>query len=130
MLSLAAARLEAGELQAAEETVTKAVADAARQRLPLGLVDALRIQGAIVGRRGASEEAESRLGRAIRLAEEITYPWGEARARFELGRVFARMGEMDRAGEELAAAGAIFEKLGAEPYRVRAAGELAAQPRR
>lgn len=126
---LASTRLEVGDLKGAEEAITKAVAEATRQRVPVGLVDALRIQGAIAGRRGAWEEAGSRLGRAIQLAHDITYPWAEARALYEFGLVFARKGEHDRAREHLEAASAIFATLGAEPYRIRADQAITA-PRR
>ena len=125
LLLVAATRLEAGDLEGAEEAVTKALADATRHRLPVALVDALRIQGAIAGRRDAWEEGEARLQRAVELAHNITYPWGEARALYEFGRISARRGEGDRAEEQLAAASAIFAALGAEPYRVRADEALA-----
>ena len=64
--------------------------------------------------------------RAVQLAQEITYPWGEARALHEAGLLVARRGDSDRAREQLEAASAIFEKLGAEPYRVRTDGAIAA----
>jgi tetratricopeptide (TPR) repeat protein len=129
LLFLASTRLEVGDLTGAEEAAAKALADATRQRLPIGLVDALRIQGAIAGRRGVWEEAETRLRRAVQLAHDITYPWGEARTLHEFGLLLAGRGENDRAREQLEAASAIFRKLGAEPYRARADQAIAALSR-
>ena len=71
LLLVGSARLEAGDLDLAEEAIAKVVADTTRQRLPIGLVDA---------RRGAREEAETSLRHAVQLAGEIVYPWGQARA--------------------------------------------------
>jgi hypothetical protein len=103
----------------AEESISKVVADATRQRLPVALVDALRIQGAIAGERESWEEADQRLGRAIQLAHDIVYPWGEGRALYEWGVVSARRGAPDRARELLMEASSLFSRLGAEPYRAR-----------
>jgi tetratricopeptide (TPR) repeat protein len=125
LLLLASTRVEVGDLHGAEEAVMKAAADATRQRLPVGLVDALRIQGAIAGRRGAWDEAERHLQRAVSLSLDITYPWGEARAHDELSRMLARKGEPAQAVEELAAAASLFAHLGAEPYRARAEQAIA-----
>ncbi|HZS93929.1 MAG TPA: AAA family ATPase [Chloroflexota bacterium] len=119
LLSLAAARLEVGDLNAAEETIARAVADATRQRLPIGLVDATRIQGAIAARRGMWEDAERHLHRAIQLAHDISYRWGEARALYEYGLALSRQGQSTRAANQLRAAAAIFKTLGAEPYSAR-----------
>jgi len=120
LLSLGAARLATGDLDGADDVAMKAIAEVTRQRLPVGLVDALRIQGAIAAQRHKWEDAESRLQRAVDLARDITYPWGEARALYEYGLAFAAKGEAHRAREQLEAASAIFQRLGAEPYRVRA----------
>jgi tetratricopeptide (TPR) repeat protein len=129
LLFLASARLAVGDLQEAREVSAKAVADATSQRLPVALVDALRIQGAIAGRRGMWEEGELRLQRAVQLAHDITYPWGEARALHEFGALSAGRGEYDRAREQFEAASAIFTKLGAEPYRARTDRAIAALQR-
>jgi hypothetical protein len=126
LLFLAATRLQVDDLDGAEEAIATAVADATRQRLSVGLVDALRIQGAIAGRRGMREDGESRLRRAVQLAREITYPWGEARALHESGVLSAGSGEDDRAREQLEAASAIFGTLGAEPYRAMTEQAIAA----
>jgi tetratricopeptide (TPR) repeat protein len=120
LLLVASVRLEVGDLDGAEAAITRAVGDSTRQRLPIGLVDALRVQGAIAARRGVREEAKTCLRRAAQLAREITYPWGEARALYELGLLRAHLGQPDGALEQLAAASAIFGRLGAEPYRARA----------
>lgn len=126
VLLVASTRVQVGDLEGAEEAVAKAVADATRQRLPVALVDALRIQGAIAGQRGAWDEAALRLERAVQLAHDIVYPWGEARALFESGLMSARRDESDRAREQLHAASDIFAELGAVPYQARADQAVAA----
>lgn len=126
LLILGAARLETGDLTGSEDVIDKVLADATRQRLPVGLVDALRIQAGIAGRRSTWKEAEQRLQRAVGLAQDVTYPWGEARALYELGLVSTRRGAHGRAREQLARASAIFRRLGAEPYCARSDAALAA----
>jgi hypothetical protein len=63
------------------------------------------------------------------LARDITYPWGEARARHEWGLASLQNGEHEQARAQLAAAASLFTRLGAEPYRVQAEQTLAALDR-
>jgi tetratricopeptide (TPR) repeat protein len=121
LVSLAAIRMEAGDLRGAQDAVVKVVAVATQERLPVVLVDARRVQGAIARKQGAWDEAETQLEMAIRQARDIGYLWGEARALYQLGALHAQRGDPDRVRECLNAASAIFERLGAEPYCARAA---------
>jgi ATP/maltotriose-dependent transcriptional regulator MalT len=120
LLAVAATNLATGDLMAAEDAATRAVAEMVRQRLPVGTVDALRIQGTIACRRGDLEAAVEPLQVALQMARNITYPWGEARALYESGLMCATRGDTRLAREQLGLASAMFEHLGAEPYRLRA----------
>jgi hypothetical protein len=46
----------------------------------------------------------------------MPYPYGEARARFEWGRMLAQDGGAEQARHLLDEALAIFQRLGAQPY--------------
>jgi tetratricopeptide (TPR) repeat protein len=127
LVSLAATRAEAGDLQGAQDAVIKAVAVATEERLPVILVDAHRAQAVIARRRGAWDDADAHAEQAINQAHDITYPWGEARALYERGALHLERGSLDRAREYLDRATTIFKQLGAEPYRARA--ELLAETR-
>ncbi|HZU14732.1 MAG TPA: AAA family ATPase [Chloroflexota bacterium] len=118
LVALAATSVEAGDLDTAQDSIIKVVAQATQQRLPLVLADAHRVQGAIGRKRGDWENAQSHLERAVSLARDITYPWGEARALGECGQLYARLGRTAEAREHFQAAAAIFGRLGAEPYRL------------
>jgi tetratricopeptide (TPR) repeat protein len=95
------------------------MAEVTGQRLSAGLVDALRLRGLIATQRGAWEEAAGHFQRAIQLAREVTYPWGEALALYHCGLMWGRRGELDHARTQLRAARAIFARLGAEPHRAK-----------
>jgi tetratricopeptide (TPR) repeat protein len=125
LLSLAAAYLANGDLDAAEDAAAKAVTEVTQQRLPAGLVDALRLQGAIAREQGNWNQAESVLGRAIELARDINYPWGEARLLHEYGSLHARRGDAGKACLHFGEAVSIFEGLGADPYRRKSEQALA-----
>jgi tetratricopeptide (TPR) repeat protein len=116
LLSLASTYLGTGDLPRAEDVVTKAWAVALRDRVPLGQVEALRVQGAIAARACRWEEAESRFQRGLTRASEACYPWGEARILYERGLAHTRKGESLLAKEDLGRARTLFEKLGAQPY--------------
>ena len=97
LLALGSAYVASGNLDGAEDAAAKAVAEVTRQRLPTGLVDALRLQGTIAIHRGAWHEAQAHLQRAIQLARDITYPWGEAQALYHYGLMWAHREAPDRA---------------------------------
>jgi tetratricopeptide (TPR) repeat protein len=117
LLSLASTYLATGDLTRAEEVATKALAVALRERVPLGQVETLRVQGAIAAHACQWEEAESRFQRGLTRASEAGgYPWGEARILYERVLAYTHKGESLLAGEELSKSRALFEKLGAQPY--------------
>jgi len=64
---------------------------------------------------GLPEEAAPLLRQAIRGWEKLGLPYDLARARLELGRALAAMGDVDAAGLQFRAARDAFNELGAEP---------------
>jgi tetratricopeptide (TPR) repeat protein len=120
LVCFAATCVEAGDLRSAQDAVIKAVGVATQQRLPVILVDAHRVQAAIAREHGAWEDAESHIELAIGQSRDIAYPWGEARALYDYGALLVQEGDNARAVEKLREATAIFERLGARPYRMRA----------
>jgi tetratricopeptide (TPR) repeat protein len=119
LLPLAWTYLEIKNLSGAEETAAQAFAEATRQGIPMGQVEALRIQGMIATRKEDWEKAAHCFRRAVERAREITYPWGEARALYECGLLYAQRGEAPQAREQLVAARLLFERLGSRPYIAR-----------
>jgi tetratricopeptide (TPR) repeat protein len=103
----------------AEDTAAKAFADATRQRVPVGQVEALRIQGMIAARKEDWEKAEQCFRHAVERAHEIAYPWGEARTLYEYGLLHAQKGDAPQAREQLEVARVLFERLGSRPYIAR-----------
>jgi tetratricopeptide (TPR) repeat protein len=123
---LAWARLESGDLVNAAQAAKDAVREAAAEEHRLTLVEALRIQGMVLTRRGRWEEAEASLRDAMTHAATMPYPYAEARALYGYGRMQSRRGAPDLAGERLQEALAIFQRLGAKPYLERTEQALAA----
>jgi class 3 adenylate cyclase/tetratricopeptide (TPR) repeat protein len=119
LLPLAWAYLEVGDVDAAHHAADRATEEAARQRTPVGRVEALRIQGVIASRQTQWEAAEAHFRAALSRGEEITYPWGQARALYGLGLMYSRMGDRERAEENFGRARTIFERLGAGAYLER-----------
>jgi Flp pilus assembly protein TadD len=117
LLALAWTYLENGDVGAADEAAAGALREASRQRVPVGQVEALRLQGMIAGRQGHWQAAAGSLGQALERAREIAYPWGEARTLYALGVMDAHHGRPDQAREHLRRAEALFARLGAHAYR-------------
>jgi len=122
LLPLAWAYLEVGDAEAASSAATKAAAEAARQKSPVGQIETLRMQGIIASRQGRWQDAEDSFKQALRRSTEISYPWGEARSLYGLGLMYGRMGE-DPSGC-LSRCDAIFQRLGARTYQARVAETL------
>jgi tetratricopeptide (TPR) repeat protein len=125
LVPLAWARLELGDLGAAQEAVqmaTAAVDVAHPTETNLGVndahlfTDALRMRGMILAREGKREGAEQAFVEAVTMAQPMPYPYAEARALCEWGRMLVDVGELERARSRLEEALAIFERLGARPY--------------
>jgi tetratricopeptide (TPR) repeat protein len=124
LLPLAWTYLEVGDTAAASSAAALAAAEAARQRSPVGQIETLRIQGVIASRQGKWDDAEDSFGQALRRSQEISYPWGQARALYGLGLMYFRMGAEADSRTHLGRADAIFQRLGAQTYRARVAETL------
>ena len=74
--------------------------------------------------RGAWAESIQHLEEGVRTAEAIGSPLPEGRSRYELGLLWKRKEEKDKAKEQLLAAIAIFERIGAAKWLERAKDAL------
>jgi hypothetical protein len=72
--------------------------------------------------------AENCFEEAVTRARALPSPYAEGCARYEWGRMLARQGEPGRAEEQLQAALAILEPLGAQPFIQRTQNALASLP--
>lgn len=118
------AYLELGEVDRADGVLSHLLG-AAGNRFPLVLVDALRVQGMVLARRGQQSGAERAFDEAIALARRMEYPYAEAAALYQLGLMEMRRGDRAQALESLIAARTTFERLGAQPDVERTAQVLA-----
>jgi class 3 adenylate cyclase/tetratricopeptide (TPR) repeat protein len=91
----------------------------------LQLVQGMRVQGLLLGRKERWDRAEDAFREAVSLARSMPYPYAEARARYEWGRVAGTRGETTRSRERLEEALHIFRRLGAQPYVQRTERALA-----
>jgi tetratricopeptide (TPR) repeat protein len=110
---MAWALLDLGEVNEAAEVAARAVARAREQGQQVLLVDALRVAALIATRQGRTEEAEATLTEGLSLAQQIGYPYGEARLLRVYGELHAQRGHLEPGRAQLAAALAIFGRLGA-----------------
>jgi tetratricopeptide (TPR) repeat protein len=110
---LAWAHLEQGEVTQATDTIEQALRRIRPEGLRLVLVDALRVQALVVVRQEQWQEAEQALEEGIALARSMPYPYAEARLLHLSGRLYTQMGKPEVAREHLAAALALFRRLGA-----------------
>lgn len=113
---LAWALLELGEEAQALSVATEAVERARVQHYHLALADALRVQGVVMAVDRKWEQVEPLFEEAVSVARSMPYPYAEARALFEWGRVLDEKGEPGKARKRLQDALAIFRRLGAIPY--------------
>jgi tetratricopeptide (TPR) repeat protein len=67
----------------------------------------------ILARLGRVEQAAAALDEGLALAPALPYPYGEARLLAVYGRLNAQAGQPEQARDHLAAALAIFRRLGA-----------------
>jgi ATP/maltotriose-dependent transcriptional regulator MalT len=118
------AQVEAGDLAAADALVTRLITDTSIQ-MPLMVAEALRVQGMVLHRQGRNVEAEGAFDEAIALARRIAYRHAEARALFERGRLRAASGNPAGAREDVTAASAMFQQLGARSHHEQAEHVLA-----
>jgi tetratricopeptide (TPR) repeat protein len=114
--SVARAHLELGNVDRAAQLVETVLQRAHDQNARLALAIALPVQGLILSKQRQWQEAEETLTEATALARSMPYPFGEASALYEWGRLDAARGEPQLARKHLEAALAIFQRLGARPY--------------
>jgi tetratricopeptide (TPR) repeat protein len=124
--TLAWAYVEQGRIAQATDILERALARARRQDMRLVVVEALRIQALGALRQGDSEVAARSLAEGLHLARGIPYPYAEARFLYLYGQLYIQRDEQEPARERLAAALAIFGRLGARKDAERIEQQLAA----
>jgi tetratricopeptide (TPR) repeat protein len=110
---LAWAQLELGEVERATGTVEQALARARPEEMRLALVEALRVQALIALRWEQWEQATRYLQEGLSLARAMPWPYAEAQLLHLGGLLHVAQGEPEAARDRLAAALAIFSRLGA-----------------
>ena len=124
---LVEAAVLADDLPLAEDALKTRLEESAR-RLPLPWTVAMarRGRGLLLAATGRTEEALSTLDEAVAVFDtRLAMPFEHARTRFVRGQVHRRSGHRRAARDDLRAALATFESLGARVWAVRAAQELA-----
>jgi class 3 adenylate cyclase/tetratricopeptide (TPR) repeat protein len=111
MRTLAWAHLAAGDGDEAVAFADAALREARASRSQPDLVEALAIHGMVLARQGRYEEAEWDFAEAVSLARGMSFPFGEARALEEWGRMEAARGHADLAREKLDRASTIVQGL-------------------
>jgi tetratricopeptide (TPR) repeat protein len=121
--TLAWASLESGDVTRAQQLATEAIERMRAEENVRDLPNALRVHGMVLARQGRWEEAERELGEAVSLAHAMPYPYAEAYALAEWGRISGERGELEKARRQVAEALAIFQELGAAK-QVDRAGQI------
>ncbi len=124
----AAAHLARDQVSQAEALIEQALTRARPEEMQLVLVDALRVKALAAMRREQWDEAAGGLEEGIALARSMPYPHAEARLLYIAGVLHGRKGEFEPARERLAAALALFTRLGARADAARATWALGALP--
>jgi hydrogenase-4 transcriptional activator len=116
---LAEAKAKAGDLAEAQRLVAE-IAEAVEHSANVLLIGQFRmLSGRIHTLESRLDEARHELGQAVAIFEMVTDLYREAVARYHLGRVWARAGDLARAREELRKAHGICARLGAQPMLAR-----------
>ncbi len=110
---LAMAMLHLGRVDEAQRVIEQAVKRAREEKVRSTLVDALRVQALIAIERQAWSESETSLAEGLYLARSTPYPYAEGRLLQAFGLLYVQRSEQDPARDQLAAALAIFRRLGA-----------------
>lgn len=111
--TLAWAQLVSGSTEEARATVNGALERMRARNILLFQPDGLRVQGMIAARDAQYAEAAEAFAEAISLARSLPYPYAEARALMEWGKMLLSQGEEDQGREHLDEALSIFQRLGA-----------------
>jgi len=84
-----------------------------------------RARGRVAAAAGRREEAESAFDRSLTAIGQLSRPFEQAKGRLAAGQFLRRAGQRRRAAELLEAAHRAFSALGAQPWALRCATELA-----
>jgi tetratricopeptide (TPR) repeat protein len=115
--TLAAAYAASDDAAHTEHTLAEAIRRShASHQLPV-LAEALLVRGRRHAGKKRWPEAEADFAETVRLAWGMPCPQLEGRGLYEWGVLLAKRGEHSDARERLVAALAIFDRLGAKPYR-------------
>ena len=116
--------LDLGDRAEAERRIERCLASARERQDRLLLVDALLVHARVAARRDRWSEALAALDEAMRLAQSIKYPYGEARAYYVSARLHAERKEERQAGELYHHALTILRGLGERTYARRIEGAI------
>lgn len=121
---LAWAYLELGDTIQAATTIEQALKRAGRQQHRIALADGLWIQAMIATRQEQWPAAMRVLDEGLTLTRSMPYPYAEARLLEAYGALHMRRGEPEPARQQMKAARAVFERLGARRDADRVAESL------
>ena len=117
---LAWAYLELGDVERAAQTIEAGIQRARALQYRLTLVGALRVRALVAMRQSDMPVAAQALEEGLTLARALPYPHGEGRLLEVCARLHFEQGEPKAARDRLAAALAIFQRLGARKDAERA----------
>jgi tetratricopeptide (TPR) repeat protein/transcriptional regulator with XRE-family HTH domain len=113
---LASIYLAMGALEQAEDLIGRGLEAATASRLPPEIVPWLRLRAMLLTMREQWDEAAQTFVEAVTLPRSLPYPYAEAQALYEWGRMLAAAGKPTQARKRFGEALTIFQDLGAQPY--------------
>jgi tetratricopeptide (TPR) repeat protein len=127
-LSVACVQLERGEVAQAAELAATALQRIRAHQEPDQMMGALHVQAMVLVRQGHWTAAANALAEGLALARSLglPYPFVEACFLHVWGQLHLHTGEHVAAREQLEAARAMFQRLGARPFAARVEQDLAA----
>jgi DNA-binding CsgD family transcriptional regulator len=126
----AEALIEIGDLDGAEEVVSRMEARARALPRPWIREVSSRSRGLLLAARGDLDSATAAMHDALEMHDGLEMPFERGRTLLALGQVLRRRNERRAARAALEEALATFEQLGVQPWADRARGELARLPLR
>jgi class 3 adenylate cyclase/tetratricopeptide (TPR) repeat protein len=105
-----------GDTAAVDSLTVAGIEQAAAEGLRLSLAQWTGLKGASLARQEQWSESEAAFDDALALCRGISYPYGEGRLLYEVGRMWGSRGEPERARNTFERALSIFRQLGARPY--------------
>jgi DNA-binding CsgD family transcriptional regulator len=118
------ALVAAGRLDRAEAVLARFEGQSEAVARPWGIATAARASALLEAARGNLEAALERSKAAVQLSESLGQPIELGRAQLVAGTIERRAGRRSEARAHLEEAVEVFERLGANAWRVRAAAEL------